>query len=109
MRRGPFAAAQEANLLCLQRWYEHVVEDAVLLVDDAAHPVQNLAQQFGRREIVWTGLDRAEFGHLLDPGHANLEELIEVGAGDAQEAQPLQQRYPLVERLREHPPVELQQ
>ena len=46
---------------------------------------------------------------LLQAGDADLEELVEVAGGDAQEAQPLEQRQRLVERLREHALVELEQ
>ena len=41
-------------------------------------------------------------------GGADLEEFVEVGAGDAQEAQALQQRHLRVLRLRQHAEVEIQ-
>ena len=40
-----------------------------------------------------------------DPDH---EELVEVGLGDGDEPDPLQQGMPLVARLRKYPVVELQ-
>jgi hypothetical protein len=39
---------------------------------------------------------------------ADLEELVQVGAGDAQEAQPLQQRHLRIQRLSQHAEVEIQ-
>ena len=50
----------------------------------------------------------AEFEQLVQRGHPDLEELVEVGAGDAQEAQPLEQRRVRVPRLRQHAEVELE-
>src|SRR5690606_573583 len=41
-------------------------------------------------------------------GRADLEELVQVGAGDAQEAQALEQRHGRVLRLRQDPEVEIQ-
>ena len=41
-------------------------------------------------------------------GGADLEELVEVGAGDAHEAQALQQRHLRVHRLGQHAEVEIQ-
>src|SRR5690606_13091331 len=41
-------------------------------------------------------------------GRTDLEEFVEVGAGDAQEAQPFEQRHGFVARLREHAEVEVQ-
>ncbi len=43
---------------------------------------------------------------LLEARDANLEELVEIVADDAQEAQPLEQRNGGVLRQREHAPVE---
>src|SRR5207302_4752763 len=39
---------------------------------------------------------------------ANLEELIEIAAGGAEEPEPLEQRRRLIERLVEHPLIELE-
>ena len=51
----------------------------------------------------------AELLQLLQARDADLEELVEVARGDAEELQPLEQRHGLVERLREHALVELEQ
>src|SRR5204862_179705 len=50
----------------------------------------------------------AELLQLLESGDANLEELIEIAAGDAEEPEPLEQRHRLIERLVEHPLIELE-
>ena len=45
---------------------------------------------------------------LLEPGDADLEELVEVAGEDGQEAHPLQQRVALVLRLEQDARVELE-
>ena len=59
-------------------------------------------------ECVGRRLRGAQFQQLLEAGDANLEELVEIGGADAQEAQPLQQRHARILRLSQHPGVELQ-
>jgi hypothetical protein len=107
--RRPLAAAHEADLLLLQRRDQHLVEHAVLLLDQRMRARVDRAQQLGRRHAVRTGLRRAELDHLLDTGHTDLEELVEVGAGDTQELEPLQQRHALILGLLQNPAVELEQ
>ena len=51
---------------------------------------------------------RAELLPLLQTGDADLEELVEVGAGDAEKADALEQRQRLIVRLREHAQVEVE-
>ncbi len=51
---------------------------------------------------------RAEFQRGQHRGHAHFEEFVQVRAGDAQVAQPLEQRDRAVGRLRQHAEVELQ-
>ena len=69
----------------------------------------NCLQLRGDGQAIGAGLIRAEFEPLLEAGHANLEKLIEIVGRDAQESEPLEQRHFLVERLREHAPVEFEQ
>ncbi len=52
---------------------------------------------------------RTDLHALLEARDADLEELVEVGAADAQEAQPLEQRHVGIACLLEYPPVELEQ
>ncbi len=53
--------------------------------------------------------DAPSFDLLLQAGDADLEELVQVAADDAQEPQPLEQRHRRVLGLRQHAPVELEQ
>src|SRR6516164_6142804 len=54
-------------------------------------------------------LTPAELLQLFQARYADLEELIQIAAGDTQEPQPLEQRHGLVERLVEHPLIELEE
>src|SRR5690606_8073056 len=65
-------------------------------------------QHGGRRQPVGRGGYGAEVLRVAHGGGADLEELVEIGAGDAQVAQPLEQRHRLVQRLGEHAEVEVQ-
>ena len=66
-------------------------------------------EDFGRREPVGLGLQRGQFGPLDQAGGPNLEELVEIRAGDAQKVEPLQQRGPRILGLFEHAAIELEQ
>ena len=52
--------------------------------------------------------DRVAFDLLFQSGDPHLEEFIEIGADDAEELQPFQQRIGGVQRLVEHALVEFQ-
>ena len=69
----------------------------------------NRLQLLGDGEPVGAGLIRAELDALLEAGDADFEELVEVVRRDAQELQPLEQRYFLIQCLREYPLVEFEQ
>jgi hypothetical protein len=65
-------------------------------------------QHIARRHPVRAGHGIAE-GHMMaQDRHLHLEEFIEIGIGDAQETQPLEQRHGWVLRLREHTEIELE-
>ena len=104
----PFAALEEADALRLQEREQHVVQHPVLLVDDLVGEVGDALELLGRGEVVRAALGRSHRQHLLQARDTDFEELVEVGAGDAQEAQPLEQGHTLVLRLLEHTPVELE-
>ena len=87
---------------------------AQLLVDIALralllpHDLVTRGDLFLRRASI-DGLDRhASAQLLLEPANALHEELIEVGADDGQELEPLQQRVSRVLGLVQHTAVELQ-
>ncbi|MCY1495390.1 hypothetical protein D9M68_292910 [compost metagenome] len=105
---GPVAAADEVDLVLGQRGEQHVVEDRVLarhlFVDQLADPRQRLM----RLQTVGAGLFAGIGDLLLQPGDADLEELVEVAGEDQQELQAFQQRVGLIQRLFQHADVELQ-
>ena len=61
-----------------------------------------------RVQAVRAGGDAAQLDLFLQPGHADLEKLIEIAADDAQVFQPLQQRNGRVFSLRQHSAVEFE-
>jgi hypothetical protein len=82
---------------------------AALRLDQFVRARADLAQQLLRRQAVGVGLHRAQLHALHEAGDADLEEFVQVGRGDAQELEPLEQRQRLVLRLRQHAPLEFQQ
>src|SRR5207302_1488987 len=72
-----------------------------------ACPIVDRGELLGDRHPIGRQL-AAELLQLLESGDANLEELIEIAAGDAEEPEPLEQRHRLIERLLEHPLIELE-
>ncbi len=66
-------------------------------------------EQLLRRQGVRGELSRSQLEQLLETGHPDFEEFVEVCRGNAQETQPLQQRHRLVERLVQHPLVEFEE
>ncbi len=104
----PMPAADEADLMFGKRRQQHVVEDRVLAVDLFMHQLGNARQRLMRLQTIGAGLLAGEGDALLQPGHANLEELVEVAGEDQQELQPFQQRIGLVQRLLQHADIELQ-
>jgi hypothetical protein len=65
-------------------------------------------QLIGDRQAVGADLRRAELEQLLEAGDPDLEELIQIARGDAQELQPLEQWHARIQALRQHPLIELQ-
>ena len=79
-----------------------------MLPDQVAHGLGDGVELRLGRHAVGGALDDAG-GHLaLEPGHPHLVELVEVAAEDAEELEPLEERSAGVERLVQHPAVELQ-
>ena len=88
--------------------HEHVVQHFVLLVDQAHGARADRLQLLGHGQPVRPALDRAGLQQLLEARDANLEELVEIRAGDAQESDPLEQRNAAVLGLFQHPLIEFQ-
>ena len=106
---GPLASLQKANALVLEPRDHLLVENSVLLFDELVGDPAYAVELLGGTEVVRTGLNRPVL-HLLEQArHPHLEELVEIGRGDAQESQPFQQRRALEAGLLQHPPIEREQ
>src|SRR5882672_5653892 len=92
-----------------ERGQQQTIEAAVLVGHETRGAIVDRGQLFRDRHAVGGELPAAELLQLLQSRHPDLEELIEIAAGDAQELQPLEQRHRLIERLVEHPLVELEE
>jgi hypothetical protein len=85
------------------------IEQLVLLLDEGMRLLADQTINLPGGLAVGGDRHRVELELLLDSGHPNLEELIEVAADDAQETQALKQRRARISGLPEHPPVEGEQ
>ena len=81
---------------------------AALELEHRPQPLVDRRHLLGRRHPVRWRHHRSRLELAAQPGDPDHEELVEVAAKDRQELRPLEQRRFLVERLFEHPPVELQ-
>ena len=72
--------------------HEHIVQQLVLLIDEAHGSSANRLQLFGHRQTVRSSLHGAGLQQLLETGDADLEEFVEVRARDAQKPHSLEQR-----------------
>jgi hypothetical protein len=79
-----------------------------VLPDQLARRLADRAQLGLRRHAVRGTLHDAGGDLLLESRHSDLKELVEVAAADGEELEPLEQRRARVERLVEHPAIELQ-
>ena len=109
LRLVPVRAAQEADAFGVERRQDFLVEQRVLRLDQGARFGADAQQVFLRRQAVGGDRLRAELDLFLESGDADLEELVQVAADDAQEAQSFEQRMARVLRLRQHAPVEREQ
>ncbi len=89
---------------------EHAVPGLVLPSDEVVRPPRDLDQLRERPHAVGRGILRlqAVVKLRLEPGDADLEELVEVRRRDRQEPEPLQERIRRVARLLEHTLVEVE-
>ena len=106
LRRRPFGAADQAHAGALQRRQHLVVEDPILVGDQRPDFDADLPQQRARflHRHAETRSVLAQL--LLEARNPDLEELVEIAADDAQEAQALEQRNARVGGERQDPPVE---
>src|SRR5690606_19606537 len=105
---GPLATALKADLLSGQFGQQYVIENAVLESHLLMRYFADLGQYLMRLQAIRAGLLTGEGDLLLESGHADFEELVQIAGEDQQELQALQQRVGLVQRLFQHPDIELQ-
>ena len=105
---GPEPPADEVDVVLGQRREQRVVENGVLSLDLLVHQFADARQRLVRLQAIGAGLFTGEVDLFLQAGDANLEELVEVAGEDQQELQAFEQRIGLVQRLLQHPDIELQ-
>ena len=105
---APLVALAEPNSLGFQERKQHVVEDAVLFVDEFVRDVRDATQLFRWREVVRAPRSGAQGFLLLQAGNADLEELVQDRAGDAKELESFEKRHAVALRQVEDATAELQ-
>ena len=105
---APGRAPLQGNRLFMQRGQQHFIQTAVLLAAQPQRALMNGRELLLQGQGVGRELARAQLQQLLQARDPDLEEFIQVAGGDAQEAQPLQQRHRLVECLGQNPLIELE-
>ena len=96
----------EVNAVLAQRGQQLVVPELVLVLDHLQDFLPDRIEGLARAHAVGTGVVRLVLDLLLDAGHAHLEEFVQVGGDDAEEADALQQRLARVLRFFQHAAVE---
>ena len=109
LRFIPVRAAQELDALLRQGGNEFFVEQLVLPGDELVRRRVQTLEDLRGLQAVRPGREATQLGLLFQPRNADLEELIQVAADDAQVSQPLQQRNRRVFRLRQDATVEFEQ
>ena len=104
----PGRAVDEHDALARQRRAQLVVPRFVLGVHQPGGVVAHLREHLGQGHAVRARARVAVGDPVPEAGHAHLEELVEVAHRDAQEVQPLQQRYRGVACLGQHPGIEFE-
>ena len=104
----PLVAAQEVDVAFTQCGQYAFLQQAVLELDDGV----GLLGDFGEDFLGGQAFAALRLGAVLDQlvqgGDPHLEELVQVAARDAQEAQAFQYRGAFVRSLHDDPQVELQ-
>ncbi len=103
----PGVPAEYVDACLVQRRAQRFVPAAVLLVHQLCGAVVDRIEDRLRRHAI-RRRRQAELLRMAHGGGADLEELVQVGAGDAHEAQALQQRHLRVHGLGQHAEIEIQ-
>ena len=85
-----------------------VAPDRLLVIGELRHPLVDQHELLGRRQPVGAAFGDAFLDLRPDAGDADHEELIKVIGGNRQEPDPFQHRVAGIDRLFEHPAVEMQ-
>ncbi len=104
---GPLVVADDADALVGQR-LAHLGEGEGLLADEVEHLAARLREGLRGAAPVGSQLRVPGLDLLLEAGHADLEELVEVAREDGQEADALEERVALVARLVQDARVEVE-
>ena len=107
--RRAVGVAHQAHAVLCERREQLLVEHAVLIVDQRARHTGELGERRAHLRQRHAGRGDLRTQLLLEAGDADLEELVEIAADDAAEAQALEQRDVGVLREREHAAVEREQ
>ena len=99
---------QEPDAIRVQSRTQFIPPTTVLIIHHPANSPVDRSECLCRRKPVNTALHHFTFHLLLDASHPDLEKLVQVGAGDAEEFNALKKWVLRVERFIEHPLVELQ-
>jgi hypothetical protein len=108
LRLGNIGEVVEPDILRGETRFDLLVPATVLVLDLPTGPLRDGGEfRLGRHPVRGQG-NGSHLHLLLETGHTHLEELVQIGADDAEELEALQQRILLVEGLIEYPLVELQ-
>src|SRR5690606_27913767 len=106
-RFAPFVAMQKVYVLPCQGWEELLIQYAVLLFERHANLLVHFRHDLARVLAIGTwALPAREL--LLEAGHPDLVELMQMGAEDEQDHESLKQEMLGIPRLIQHPQIELQ-
>src|SRR5262249_55626390 len=98
----------EPNALLVQRRQQSLVQNRARLTKELAHSALDRIQRRLRRQAIRRGRRDAGSDLTAKPGDTDHVKLVEIGAEDRQELESFQQSVPIVERLVQHPGVELE-
>ena len=89
---GPHFGGDEHDAVLREFGHEHIVQQLILLIDQAHGTSANRLQLFGHRQSVRAALHCAGLQQLFQAGDPDLEEFVQVRTRDAEESDPLEQR-----------------
>ena len=107
-RRLKLGGGPEGDPLLRQQRHQLRVPASVLIFDQRVDLAIDAAELFAGREAVDAQSGALGIGLLHDPGHPDLEKLVEVGTHDREELHALEQRVVRTARLLQHAPVKRQ-